>query len=222
MKKILTIMLTLAALNSAFAQDRPVHDWAYTDKYYDVRNSVTTPPKAIFYGDSITECWGIEDMDFFTERGWLELGVSGMTTCQLLCRFRTDVINLHPKYVVILCGTNDIAQNIGPIEIETAMGNIISMAELAKANRIKPILCSITPCDVYKWNEALGNPSQKIIKFNNLIKDYCKANRIPYVDYHAALDDGQGGMIEAYTKDHCHLTLEGYKVMEKIIIPYIK
>ncbi|MGN1225841.1 MAG: GDSL-type esterase/lipase family protein [Candidatus Cryptobacteroides sp.] len=195
-------------------------DWARTDYYSSLRDTLSFRPKAVFYGDSITEGW--RDPEFFASHKSLQLGIGGMTSCQLLCRFRTDVINLNPEYAVIMCGTNDIAQNIGPVEIETAVGNIISMCELAKCHGITPLLCSITPCDLYLWRESIGDPSQSIIRFNSLLKAYCEKSGVQYVDYHSALDNGQGGLRPEYSRDHCHLTKEAYSVLESIIAEYIK
>ena len=134
----------------------------------------------------------------------------------MLVRFRADVINLKPKAVVILAGTNDIAQNNGYISLENAFGNIVSMVELAKANNIKPILCSVMPAYEFGWRKGL-EPAGKIIKLNAMIKAYADKNKIIYVDYHSALADERGGLPEKYSKDGVHPTLEAYKIMETIV-----
>ncbi|HCY73693.1 MAG TPA: acylhydrolase [Rikenellaceae bacterium] len=195
-------------------------DWAYTHVYAPLRDTITQRPLAIFYGDSITEGW--VDDEFFSSHNSIPMGVSGMTTCQLLCRFRTDVINLKPKYVAIMCGTNDIAQNIGEIELETAAGNIVSMCELARYNGIIPLVCSVTPCTIYRWRMKLGNPTEKIKSFNALLKEYCMQSGVQYVDYYSALDSGDGSLAPDMTRDECHLTPKAYKVMEKVIAPFLK
>ena len=195
-------------------------DWAHTQRYAELRDTLSRSPKVVFYGDSITEGW-IDD-EFFRSVDGIPMGVSGMTTCQLLCRFRVDVINLRPKYVAIMCGTNDIAQNIGPIELETAAGNIVSMCELARYNGIVPIVCSVTPCSEYAWKKSLGNPTEKIRAFNTLLKQYCDEAGVQYVDYYSALDSGDGSLAPENTKDKCHLTAKAYKVLESIIAPYLK
>lgn len=195
-------------------------DWAYTNRYADVRDTISQAPLCIFYGDSITEGW--HDDEFFTSHRSIPMGVSGMTTCQLLCRFRVDVLNQHPKYVAIMCGTNDIAQNIGPIELKTAVGNIISMCELAIYNGITPLVCSVTPCSLYRWRPDLGDRSEMIKDFNNLLKEYCDEAGLNYVDYHTSMDNGRGGLKSEYSRDDCHLTEAGYKVLESIITPYLK
>lgn len=195
-------------------------DWAHTERYASLRDTLSKHPKVIFYGDSITEGW-IDD-EFFKSVDGIPMGVSGMTTCQLLCRFRVDVINLRPKYVAIMCGTNDIAQNIGPIELETAVGNIVSMCELAKYNCIEPLVCSVTPCSGYAWRPDLGNPTEKIRTFNALLKQYCDEAGVQYVDYYGALDSGDGSLAPENTKDKCHLTMKAYKILESVIAPYLK
>lgn len=195
-------------------------DWAYTHVYASLRDTITGRPLAVFYGDSITQGW-IDDEFFFSHHS-IPMGIGGMTTCQLLCRFRTDVINLRPKYVAIMCGTNDIAQNIGPIELETAVGNIVSMCELARYNDIIPLVCSVTPCTAYYWRRDLGNPTGKIKAFNALLKEYCAQSGVQYVDYYSALDSGDGSLAPDMTRDECHLTPKAYKVMENVIAPFLK
>lgn len=220
MKKITTIAILFAICVSAFAQE-PVKDWAKTDRFAKENETVSSKPKAVFMGDSITEQWGVKDQEFFDSHNFLERGISGQTTAQMLVRMRPDVINLHPKYVVVLAGTNDIAQNIGPVSLETVFGNIVSMCELAKANKIKPIICSVTPCDSYSWKKEL-KPAEEIVKLNGMLKNYAKSAKIPYVDYFSLLTDGNDALQSRYTKDHCHLTLEGYKVIEAEIVKYLK
>ena len=195
-------------------------DWAHTERYASLRDTLSKQPKVVFYGDSITEGW-IDD-EFFKSVDGIPMGVSGMTTCQLLCRFRVDVINLRPKYVAIMCGTNDIAQNIGPIELETAVGNIVSMCELAKYNGIEPLVCSVTPCSGYAWRPDLGNPTEKIRTFNALLRQYCDEAGVQYVDYYGALDSGDGSLAPENTKDKGHLTMKAYKILESVITPYLK
>lgn len=220
MKKITIIAIIFAICASVSAQE-PVKDWAKTDRFAAENASVTVKPKAVFMGDSITEQWGVKDQMFFDNHNYLERGISGQTTAQMLVRMRPDVIAHHPKYVVILAGTNDIAQNLGPVALETVCGNIISMCELAKANGIKPIICSVTPCDRYSWKKDL-EPAKEIIKLNGMLQAYAESAHIRYVDYFSLLTDGNDALKTEYTKDHCHLTLEGYKVIEAEIVKYLK
>lgn len=197
-----------------------VEDWAKTDYYQKVR-SESSHPEVVFYGDSITECWWLLDPDFFTDHGWLCLGIGGQTSSHLLVRFRKDILELHPSTIVIMCGTNDIALNAGPARPEVTLGNIISMCELAQLYGITPILCSITPCDYYAWRPEVGSPAARILALNDAIKAYATAYGIRYVDYHALLDDGNGALPEKYTVDRCHLSLEAYHLIESEIEKYL-
>ena len=205
-------MLFLAS--SVFAQQK---DWAKFDRYAQANDTVSVRPKAVFMGDSITDNWAKKDKDFFNDNDFVGRGISGQVTSQMLVRFRQDVINLNPKYVVILAGTNDIALNNGPISLENILGNIISMCELAKLHKIKPILCSVLPAEQYRWRKEL-QPAGDIIKLNQMIKDYAKSERIPYVDYHSALTNDNGGLPEQYSGDGVHPNIDCYKVMEEIIL----
>ena len=134
----------------AYAQPQ-IGDWAKFNRYHDANKEVTTSPRVVFMGDSITDFWVDADPDFFKSNNFLGRGISGQTTSHMLVRFRRDVIDHHPKYVVILAGTNDVAKNLGEIAPENSLGNIISMCEIARANKIKPIICSILPCNFFFW-----------------------------------------------------------------------
>lgn len=204
-----------------FSDSVYVEDWARTDYYTKVRSEQNSRPTVAFYGDSITECWWLLDSGFFTNHGWLCLGIGGQTSSHLLVRFRTDILELHPSKVVIMCGTNDIALNGGAVRPEITLGNIMSMCELAQAYGITPILCSITPCDYYAWRPEVGSPAARIEALNDAIKAYADASGIRYVDYHALLDDGNGALPEKYTVDRCHLSLEAYHLIEAEIEKYL-
>ena len=213
-KRILTLVMLFAA-TSAFAQHK---DWAKFDRYAAANETVTVQPKAVFMGDSITDGWAQKDEAFFTDNNFVGRGISGQVTSQMLVRFRQDVIDLNPKHVVILAGTNDIALNNGIITHEHIMDNIISMCELAKLHKIKPILCSVLPCDKYLWRLEVENPAAEVIRLNKMIKEYAESAKIPYVDYHAALSDENGALPVKYSSDHVHPNMDCYKVMEEIIL----
>ena len=198
-------------------------DWARTDRYAADNAQVTVRPKAVFMGDSITDNWGNRTHpEFFPEHNFLGRGIGGQTTAQMLLRFRSDVIDLHPKYVVILAGTNDIARNNGPIDHDKIVGNIISMCELAKANRIKPVICSILPAYRYGWRPEVTDAAEQVMEVNAMLEAYAKSARIPYVDYHSAMKDSRNGLPESYAQDGIHPNIDGYAVMEEIILKYLK
>jgi len=171
-------------------------------------------------GNSITEGWSNFDKDFFINNPFVNRGIGGQTTPQMLIRFKPDVVNLNPKAVVILAGINDIAENTGPVTIENIAENIISMAEIAKANEIKVFICSTLPAIDFPWSPGM-DPGPKVVKLNSILKNYCDSNNIPYVDYFSAMSDEKGGLkVPEYTTadDLVHPNLAGYKVMEKIIL----
>ena len=147
--------------------------------------------------------------------------ISGQTSSQMLLRFRQDVIHLAPKAVVILAGTNDIAGNTGPTSIDMIMDNIKSMTELAQANHIKVVLCSVLPANRYGWSPEV-QPADTIIALNELIKDYARSKRLVYVDFYTALVDEQKGLNPNYGRDSVHPNLDGYKVMEPLVVKGIK
>ena len=159
-----------------------------------------------------------EIFNFFKDNGYIGRGVSGQSSYQFLLRFREDVIKLSPMLVVINAGTNDIAENTSPYNEEYTFGNIISMAELAKANRIKVILTSTLPAASFGWNPSIKDGADKIVSLNNRIKEYAQKNKIPYVDYYQAMVTGNNRALNpAYTKDGVHPNSEGYTIMESLI-----
>ena len=216
MKKIILLTLICAICSIASAKTEP-KDWAQFKRYAQANQNISKSPKVVFMGDSITDSWAKKDGDFFTANNFAGRGISGQTTSQMLVRFRKDVLDLKPKYVVILAGTNDIALNNGYISLENILGNIISMCELAKAHKIKPILCSILPADRYKWRPEL-KPAEEIVKLNGMIKDYAKSQGYKYVDYHTPLKNEANGLPEKYSSDGVHPNIDCYKIMEKIIL----
>ena len=216
---VIAASLLLVSLSS-FAQDKT--DWAKFYRYEEANKSVTAKPKAVLMGDSITDGWPRANKDFFTDNNYAGRGISGQTTSHMLVRFRKDVVDLHPKYVAILAGTNDIALNNGSITLENILGNIISMCEIAKANKIKPVICSVVPAKAYRWRPEIKDSAEKIIKLNEMLKEYADANKIPYVDYHSAMTDSEGGLPVELAKDGVHPTPAGYKIMEEILVKVLK
>lgn len=224
-KKLLLIIVVLFSAATCFGQNFQAlqkRDWAYLTRYADENATITKTPKVVFMGDSITEFWVRQRPDFFASNNYLGRGIGGQTTSEMLVRFRQDVLEIHPKYVALMVGTNDVAENNGIISLENMLDNIISMCELAKANKIKVLLCSVTPCKQYLWRKE-ADPQTKIPAFNALMKEYANQTKgVTYVDYFSALTDGNNACKDEYTVDNCHLTSAGYEVLEGIIQKYIK
>ncbi|SFC06009.1 Lysophospholipase L1 [Flexibacter flexilis DSM 6793] len=218
-------MLLFSFFRTQAQDDRSKMDWPNLNKYAQENAALKAPTaqeqRVVFMGNSITEFWKRDDPAFFEGRPYFDRGISGQTTSQMLLRFRPDVINLKPKVVVILAGINDIAENTGPISLENVFGNIVSMAELARANNIKVVLSSVLPALDFYWRPGL-EPAPKVIKLNAMIKSYCTKNNIPYADYFSAMVDAENGLDKKYTNDAVHPTLAGYKVMEPIVEKAIK
>ena len=223
MKKVIFFIAAslLLVSTSSYAQQND-KDWAKFYRYEKANAEVSAKPKAVLMGDSITDGWPRANSAFFTDNNFVGRGISGQTTSHMLVRFRRDVIDLQPKYVAILAGTNDIALNNGDITLENVLGNIISMCELAKANKIKPVICSVIPAKAYRWRPEVKDSAEKIIKLNQMLQEYAKANKIPYVDYHSAMTDAEGGLPVELAKDGVHPTPEGYKIMEEILVKFLK
>ena len=227
--KILLILFLFSIAMSNNAQDIYIQgggtltDWAHLKKYEQSNSElkkINDPDRVVFMGNSITEGWSNFDKDFFINNPFVNRGIGGQTTPQMLIRFKPDVVNLNPKAVVILAGINDIAENTGPVTIENIAENIISMAEIAKANEIKVFICSTLPAIDFPWSPGM-DPGPKVVKLNSILKNYCDSNNIPYVDYFSAMSDEKGGLkVPEYTtaEDLVHPNLAGYKVMEKIIL----
>jgi len=174
-------------------------------------------PTAVLMGNSITDNWAKYHPEFFAENNFVGRGISGQVTAQMLSRFQADVIALRPKMVIIMAGTNDIAMNNGYIAHEHILQNIQSMVELAKYHRIKPVLCSCLPAAEFKWRKNL-TPAEDIKRLNEMIKTYAEANKIKYIDYHSALADEIGGLPKKYAADGVHPNMEGYAIMEEILL----
>ncbi|MHB9056873.1 MAG: SGNH/GDSL hydrolase family protein [Paludibacteraceae bacterium] len=220
LKSISILCMSILCLFSVNAQD-----WANLKRFQKENDSLVISKamegRVVFMGNSITEGWINTHPDFFKNNRYINRGISGQTTPQMLVRFRQDVISLKPKVVVILAGTNDIAGNTGPSTLEMIIDNLASMAELAKANGIQPILCSVLPAYDYPWKKGM-EPDIKIPKLNKLIKAYAAKKGFTYVDYFSPMADERNGMIAAYTYDGVHCTSAGYEVMEKIVLPKIE
>jgi lysophospholipase L1-like esterase len=217
----------MSAPEIAIAGGGTLMDWANM-KFYEERNEklkkTADPNRVVFMGNSITQGWSHFNPRFFRDNPFVNRGIGGQTSPQMLVRFRADVINLNPKAVVIMAGTNDIAGNTGLISIQNTAENIFSMAEIAIANNITVYICSTLPAIDFLWSSGL-EPASKIVKLNAILKSYCRENGLTYVDYYAAMVDANGGLkVPEYTaaNDLVHPNLEGYKVMEEIILASLK
>ena len=214
---LITILSLMFMEQSLLAQNT---DWPNFERYREDNIKLGLPRlgenRVVFMGNSITEGWKDVDPDFFKDKPYINRGISGQTTPQMLVRFRADVVNLKPKVVVILAGTNDIAGNTGPSTLEMIEDNIASMVEIANANNIKAVLCSILPAYDYPWKPGL-EPAQKIVDLNKWIKEYAVKNKIIYVDYFAPMADKRTGLKKEYSEDGVHPNLAGYNIMEPIV-----
>lgn len=217
MKSIAFALLLFSTMSYA-------QDFANFGRYQKQNQEVLSQniaPNSVLMGDSITEGWFATDPGFFTKNNFVGRGISGQVTSQMLLRFREDVIKLKPKRVIILAGTNDIAENQGPISLDKVFGNIVSMAELAKANNIKVILCSVLPAYDFPWRKDM-KPADKVIALNKMIKDYAQKNNITYVDYHNALKNEKNGLPKEIAEDGIHPNKSGYEKMEAILMKTLK
>ncbi len=199
--------------------DRITTDWPNLARYRDENSKLGLPgvneKRVVFMGNSITQGWKETDPAFFTENPFVDRGISGQTTPQMLIRFRADVIDLKPAVVVILAGINDIAGNTGPSTLEMVENNIASMADLAKANGIKTVLSSVLPAYDFPWNPGVY-PAEKIAILNEWIKKYASDNGFVYLDYYSSMVDERKGLKSLYSMDGVHPNIQGYKVMEPL------
>jgi len=207
--------LTIFTMNISYGQD-----WPNLEHFSEDNKKVGMPApnenRVVFMGNSITIGWLNKRPEFFEGKPYINRGISGQTTPQMLLRFRQDVIDLNPKVVVILAGTNDIAGNTGPSTPKMILDNIKSMAELARANGIKVIISSVLPAFDYPWKPGL-NPNEKIPALNKLLKEYTEANGHIYLDYYTAMADDKNGLPKKYADDEVHPTAAGYAVMEPLV-----
>ena len=209
-----------AAIRAAVASDARTRDWAQLTRYREANHGVTTAPDVVFMGDSITDNWQQPRFGgFFPGKSYVDRGIGGQTTPQMLIRFRPDVVALGPKVVVILGGTNDIAANTGPETDEEIEGNLASMSELAKAAGIKVVLSSITPVSGYHTAAPAASPQTtqrpmtRIHAINDWMQVYAASHGDVYLDYFSAMTDGSGLLRQELSTDDLHPTTAGYAIM---------
>ena len=197
-------------------------DWPWIARYAEENQlilSSNAPVHVVFMGDSITENWKKRDPSFFRE-GWICRGISGQTSPQMVLRMASDVVALKPKLVHIMAGTNDIAGNTGPMTIEMTMANVRGMAAIAKDADIAVVVGSVLPAASFNWRPEV-RPAERIVELNKLLKTFAQENKHGWIDYHAALADGSGGLNGSYGNDGVHPVLAGYKVMAELAEPKI-
>jgi lysophospholipase L1-like esterase len=213
----LLIACSFSASGQTQKQDQPSTDWAQLRRYQK-ENSELPPPTAdrvVFMGNSITEAWPKFFRTQFPGKPYVGRGIGGQTTPQMLVRFRQDVIALRPRVVVILAGTNDIAGNTGPSTLEMIEDNITSMTELAQANGIRVVLCSVLPVFDYPWKPGL-EPAPKIMALNAWMRDYAAVHHAVYLDFHSAMQDERHGLRSELGYDGVHPNEAGYRVMASL------
>jgi lysophospholipase L1-like esterase len=212
------------ALTALMRNDVRLRDWANLTRYREANRTLAAPStsesRVVFMGDSITDLWQQPRYGgFFPGKPYVDRGISGQTTPQMLLRFRPDVIDLKPKLVVILAGTNDIAGNTGPMTNEEIQGNVASMSELAHANGIKVVLASVTPVSAYHVAsptavpQTTARPMARIHALNDWLKTYAAAHGDVYLDYFSAMTDSTGVMRTELTDDDLHPNAKGYAIM---------
>jgi lysophospholipase L1-like esterase len=221
---LLALALVALAATGLEAQTPSSTDWANLARYREA-NAQLGPPapgenRVVFYGNSITAAWAPLFPTMFPGKPYIGRGISGQTTPQMLVRFRQDVVALKPKVVVILAGTNDIAGNTGPSSLEMIEDNLASMTEIAQANGIRVVLCSVLPVYDYPWKPGL-EPAPKILALNAWMKGYAASVGAVYLDYHTAMKDGRDGLPVELAKDGVHPTEAGYRIMARLLVPAI-
>jgi len=199
-------------------------DWPalarYGEENLKIRPPAKTEQRVVFMGDSITDSWDDPKYGgFFPGKPYVDRGISGQTTPQMLIRFRRDVIELKPKVVVILAGTNDIAGNTGPTTLQAIEDNLISMAELANANGIHVVFASVLPVSDYEMRDGkpivqtVRRPPDQILALNRWLKDYAAARHYEYLDYFSSMVDDKGFLKNELSDDGLHPNAQGYVVM---------
>lgn len=215
LKRVLALAILTFAIS--FTINGQTKDWAKFSRYAEKNTIQTGKVDVVFMGDSNTEIWYRDHPAFFDNNAFAARGISGQTTAEMLCRFRPDVIELKPKVVVFCGGTNDVAQNIGYISVDNIMDNIQSMYELAKYNGIKFVIISIHPSAGFSWRKDL-NPIPMIQECNARLKEFAKANKIPYVDSYTKFADEAYAFPKPYSYDGVHFTSYGFTFLEDMVI----
>lgn len=219
MKKVTLLIALITMSFLGYSQD-----WFGFSRYQPDNSRIINSgdyPLVVFMGNSITENWAYFHPDFFSDNHFCGRGISGQTSSQMLVRFTADVIDLKPKAVVIMAGTNDVAHNDYWVAPEKVVENIIAMCHLAQANGIIPIISAIPPCSEFPWRKEIVNPGQTIVEINASLKAFAETNQIVYIDYHSALSDENLGLPESLSSDGCHPNPDTYFTMENMAMEAI-
>ena len=198
-----------------------LNDWGQLHRYQEQNAALKSPAagehRVVFFGDSITDFWNLPE--FFPGKPYVNRGISGQTTSQMLVRFRQDVIDLKPQAVIILAGTNDIAGNTGPITLENIEANYASITELARAHNIRVLWCSVTPVHDYTEQSHdffVTRPISDILSLNTWLKSYCAKGNCTYVDYYSSMVDTKGFLKRELSTDGLHPNEAGYRIMASL------
>ena len=196
-------------------------DWPDLERYRSenekLKVSGTDKKRTVFMGDSITEGWSLNDPEFFSRNNFVNRGISGQTSSQMLIRFKPDAVNLKPKMIIINAGTNDIAANAGPASPEMIIDNICSMAEIGLKNHIQIALSTILPVYKYPWNEKVTNVPDRILKVNTALQKYSEKHSLLFIDYFSSMVNKQRGLKSAYGVDGVHPTKQGHELMSNVV-----
>lgn len=222
MKNLFLKLSSLFFMMTASVQSQ---DWPNFERFREANKKVGLPAenenRVVFMGNSITQGWiDYGDPELFSENSFINRGIGGQTTPQMLVRFRADVIALQPKAVVFLAGINDIAGNTGDSTIEMIQDNLISMVQLAQANNIKVILSSILPANKFTWRPEVY-PADKVIAMNEFIKNYAEENNCIFIDYYTPMVNAEKGLKIEYSEDGVHPNKAGYAVMRPLVLEAI-
>lgn len=226
MKKIIvsaSFLLLSFMISAAFAQNKPEEGWInwtnfkkYGNQNREVKEKQKGEVRVVFLGDSIFEGWSVARPDFFSGKSYFNRGISGQVTAQMLLRFQEDVVDLKPDVLVLKAGINDIAENAGAYDQQKTLNNIKSIVQLAKASKIKVVLCSVLPANRFIWRPSL-TPADKVIDLNAALLEFAKLEKVLYLDLYTAVVDDQKGMKAIYANDGVHPTVDGYKVLEPLV-----
>ena len=220
MKKTIIMLMLLTLSVFGYSQD-----WFRFNDYKADNERIISDkafPEVVFIGNSITEIWAMYHPEFFKDHNYCGRGIGGQTSAHILVRFQSDVIDLHPKAVVIMAGTNDVALNDYWVAPEQVVKNVVSMCTLAQANGIIPIISSIPPCKAFVWRPEVKDAAQTIVAINKELKAYAEANHLVYVDYHSALADEDMGFPKNLSEDGCHPNPDTYYLLEGLALKAIK